>query len=100
MSENSSPELQYLEPKVDVEHRDDGNLVLSSPHPLGQGVAQLGLYLRHWAEAAPDRTFLAERNTDPNGGAWRKVSFGAARSQADAISKALLDRDLGPERIP
>ena len=98
MSENSSPELQYLEPKVDVEHRDDGNLVLSSPHPLGQGVAQLGLYLRHWAEAAPDRTFLAERNTDPNGGAWRKVSFGAARSQADAISKALLDRDLGPER--
>ncbi len=98
MSENSSPELQYLEPKVDVEHRDDGNLVLSSPHPLGQGVAQLGLYLRHWSEAAPDRTFLAERNTDPNGGAWRKVSFGAARSQADAISKALLDRDLGPER--
>ena len=98
MSENSSPELQYLEPKVDVEHRDDGNLVLSSPHPLGQGVAQLGLYLRHWAEAAPDRTFLAERNTDSNGGAWRKVSFGAARSQADAISKALLDRDLGPER--
>ena len=98
MSENSSPELQYLEPKVDVEHRDDGNLVLSSPHPLGQGVAQLGLYLRHWAEAVPDRTFLAERNTDPNGGAWRKVSFGAARSQADAISKALLDRDLGPER--
>ena len=61
-------------------------------------MAQLGLYLRHWAEAAPDRTFLAERNTDPNGGAWRKVSFGAARSQADAISKALLDRDLGPER--
>lgn len=98
MSENFSPELQYLEPKVDVERRDDGNLVLSSPHPLGQGVAQLGLYLRHWAEAAPDRTFLAERNTDPNGGAWRKVSFGAARSQADAISKALLDRDLGPER--
>ncbi len=98
MSKNPGPALHYLEPKVDVERRDDDSLVLSSPHPLGQGVAQLGLYMRHWAEKAPDRTFLAERNNDPEDGDWRELSFGAARAQADAISQALLDRGLGPDR--
>ncbi|MBL6953454.1 MAG: feruloyl-CoA synthase [Alphaproteobacteria bacterium] len=94
----SAPELHYLEPKVDVVRRDDGSIVLASPHPLGQGVAQLGVYLRHWAATAPERVFLAEREDPAGGGGWRKLSFGAARAQADAISQGLLDRGLGPER--
>ncbi|MDP6831478.1 MAG: feruloyl-CoA synthase [Alphaproteobacteria bacterium] len=98
MSGNPGPALHYLEPKVDVDRRDDGSLVLSSPHPLGQGVVQLGLYMRHWAQATPDQTFLAERHSKPEDGDWHELSFGAARSQADAISQALLDRGLGPER--
>ena len=102
MSDNSAsapvPELRYLKPRVDVERRDDGSIVLSSPHPLGQGVAQLAVYLRHWARAAPDRTFLAEREAPAQGGGWRELSFGTARAQADAISQSLLDRGLGPDR--
>ena len=94
----TAPDLHYLEPKVEVERREDGSIVLASPHPLGQGVAQLGVYLRHWAEAAPARTFLAEREDPAGGGGWRELSFGAAREQADAISQGLLDRGLGPER--
>ena len=93
-----APDLHYLEPKVDVERRDDGSIVLASPHPLDQGVAQLGVYLRHWAGAAGERTFLAEREDPTGGGGWRELSFGAARAQVDAISQGLLDRGLGPER--
>jgi len=97
-----SPELNYLEPKLDVERRDDGSVILSSPHALEAGVAQLGVYLRRWAEAAPERIFLAERNSEADrenaAGDWRQLTFGAARAQADAISQALLDRGLGPER--
>jgi feruloyl-CoA synthase len=93
-----APDLHYLEPKVEVERRGDGSIVLSSPCPLGSGVTQLGVYLRHWAEAAPERTFLAERAATSQGGGWRGISFGAARDQVDAIAQGLLDRGLGPDR--
>lgn len=100
MAENLAPApvLHYLAPGVEVERRDDGSIVLSSPHPLGRGVAQLGVYLRHWADVAADRTFLAQREESPAGGDWRELSFGAARRQADAIAQGLLDRGLGPNR--
>ena len=101
MSESAAsteaPELHYLEPKVEVQRRDDGSIVLSSPHPLGQGVRQLAVYLRHWAEAAPERTFLAEREA-ASGGGWRTLTFAEARAEADAIAQGLLRRGLGPER--
>ncbi len=93
-----APEIVYLEPKVDVVRRDDGSLLLSSPHPLETGVAQLGHYMRRWAEATPNNPFLAERDDQVPGQGWRELTFGAARAQADAISQALLDRGLGPER--
>ncbi len=86
--------LDYLEPKIDVERRDDGSIILSSPHPLAPAERQLGLYMRHWAEAAPERTFLAVRKGD----GWQNLSFAEARKQADAISKGLLERDLSADR--
>ena len=39
--------LNYLEPKVAVDNREDGSIILSSPHPLAEGEAQLSNYLRH-----------------------------------------------------
>ncbi len=102
MSENADPaavpDLHYLQPKVEVERRRDGSIVLSSPYPLGPGVVQLGVYLRHWAEAAAERTFLVERETAAQDCGWRGISFAAARNQVDAIAQGLLDRALGPDR--
>ncbi|MDA1098164.1 MAG: feruloyl-CoA synthase [Proteobacteria bacterium] len=94
----TAPELHFLQPKVGVERRDDGSIVLSSPYPLGAGVVQLGVYLRHWAEAAAERTFLAERKDPSQDGDWRGITFGSARKQVDAIAQGLLDRGLGPDR--
>ena len=86
--------LDYLEPKVDVERRNDGTIILSSPYFLAPAERQLGSYMRHWAAVAPERTFLAVREGED----WQTLSFAAARAQTDAISQGLLDRGLNADR--
>ncbi|WP_232076853.1 feruloyl-CoA synthase [Variovorax sp. PBL-H6] len=56
--------------------------------------------LRHWAEAAPDRTFIARRERLPGGGTgdWIRVNYAEAHQKARAIGQALLARGLSPER--
>lgn len=72
-----------------------------------QAEAQLAPYaermtdrLRHWAEAAPDRTFIARRERLLGGGTgdWIRVSYAEAHQKARSIGQALLERGLGPER--
>jgi feruloyl-CoA synthase len=73
----------------------DGGRILGSEIPLEPYEASLGLMLRRWAVDAPDRTFLAERDS---GGGWRTLTFAEASRKADAVAQALLDRRLGVER--
>jgi feruloyl-CoA synthase len=82
---------------VDVEaHRlPDGGLLMRSRQELRPYPRCLGELLQHWAGAAPDRTFLAERGGD---GGWRRVSFAGALEAVERIASALLERDLSPER--
>ncbi|MEJ1128462.1 feruloyl-CoA synthase [Variovorax sp. CCNWLW225] len=56
--------------------------------------------LAHWAEAAPERTFIArrERLADGSTGDWQRVSYAEALQKARSIGQALLDRGLGPDR--
>jgi len=56
--------------------------------------------LLHWAEAAPDRTFIARRGrlADGSTGDWIRVSYAEALQKARSIAQALLDRGLSPER--
>ncbi|GAA4337088.1 feruloyl-CoA synthase [Variovorax defluvii] len=56
--------------------------------------------LRHWAETAPERTFIARRQSLPDGrtGDWIRVSYAEAHRQARSIAQALLGRGLSPER--
>jgi feruloyl-CoA synthase len=65
-------------------------------------VAQLGPYpaklterLEHWAVHAPDRVFMAERDTS---GDWRTLTYSQARAAARNVAQALLDRGLSVER--
>ncbi|HUO00842.1 MAG TPA: feruloyl-CoA synthase, partial [Bradyrhizobium sp.] len=87
--------IDFAPPEVRVEHRPDGSLVLTSPQPLGTYPASVGAMLEHWAAKAPDRLFLAERDAT---GQWRKLCYGEALRQAEAIGQSLIDRRLGPER--
>src|SRR5262245_33307623 len=52
------------------QRRDDGTILLTSPHALAPYPAKLTERLEHWAAAAPARTFLAQRA--PSG--WRKLA--------------------------
>lgn len=88
-------ETALAEPRVEVLRRADGTIIVRSPRALPPYPRQLGEYLRHWAHAAPERCFLAERASD---GAWRRLSFSEARRQADAMSGALLARGHSADR--
>ena len=53
---------RFLPPDVIVERGTDGTVRARSPHPLGPYPPTMIERLAHWAETAPDRIFLAERD--------------------------------------
>jgi feruloyl-CoA synthase len=56
--------------------------------------------LLHWAQAVPDRTFLARRRRTAEGrtGAWEHITYAQALDAARRIAQALLARGLSAER--
>jgi feruloyl-CoA synthase len=88
-------DVEFAPAKITVEEAPGGASILRSELPLEPYEANLGSLLRKWADEAPGRLFLAER--DPGGG-WRRVTWAEAAAQAEAVGQALLDRRLGPER--
>ena len=80
---------------VVCEHRADGTIHLTSPHALAPYPAKLTERLEHWAAAAPERTYLAQRAAASG---WRKISYATTLEQVRRIGAALLRRELSPER--
>src|SRR5262245_17766294 len=80
---------------VVLDRRSDGTLHLRSPHPLARFPEKLTERLEHWAKAAPDRVFIAQRTA---AGDWRKLTYAQTLSQVRGIAQALLDWKLSPER--
>jgi feruloyl-CoA synthase len=56
--------------------------------------------LVHWAQVAPERTFMAQRERLPQGGTgdWVRVSYAEALHKARSIAQGLLARGLDAER--
>jgi feruloyl-CoA synthase len=86
--------LDFAAPDIAVEHRPDGSRILRSQQTLEPHARCIGVYLQHWAEQAPDRVFLAERD----GISWRRITYREAWQAARSIGQALLDRGLSAER--
>lgn len=78
------------------EQRADGSLVLRSTQPLGAYPDRVTDRLLHWAAAAPQRTFLAQRR-GPDG-AWLRLSFAQVVDRVKRIGTALLQRKLSADR--
>jgi feruloyl-CoA synthase len=72
-----------------------GAIYARSPVPLDAYDMQVTAWLDHWADRAPQRVFLAERDAK---GHWQHLIFAQARIGARALAQALLGRNLGPER--
>jgi feruloyl-CoA synthase len=78
-----------------IDRKPDGTIYLRSPHPLGPYPAKLTERLEYWADKAPDRVFLAQRDER---GEWRKITYAQARAFARSLAQALLARDVSVER--
>jgi feruloyl-CoA synthase len=86
--------------RVELRGDDGGTQYLKADQPLGDYAARMTDRLLHWAQAAPDRTFMARRvkNADGSSGDWRHISYAQALASARSIGQALLDRGLNAER--
>jgi feruloyl-CoA synthase len=78
-----------------IEQRAGGIIYIRAAQVLGPYHDKLSQPLQHWAETAPDRLFLAQRDTQ---GEWRKLSYSQVMSSVKRIGAALLRRGLSAER--
>ncbi|HMN81447.1 MAG TPA: feruloyl-CoA synthase [Burkholderiaceae bacterium] len=80
---------------AELQRRADGTLLLRSREPLEPFPDRLTDRLEHWAEAAPERTFVARRD---HGGEWIPISYRQMLARAQRIGQALIERGLSRER--
>jgi feruloyl-CoA synthase len=86
--------IEWLERDIAVERRPDGVIILKSRIPLKPYEKHIPASLAQWAEAAPSRTWLAQRvGADRQ---WRKLSYGEAKRTVDGLTQGLLGLKLEP----
>src|SRR3984885_8663608 len=86
--------ISFGDPAVSVERRADGTIYLKPKIPLGDYPVRLTDRLHHWAEAEPNRVFMAERN----GAGWRQITYAQLLDTTRHIASALLARGLSAEK--
>ena len=81
---------QYRAHDARRQDRADGSILLTSNIPMDPVARCATDWLEGWAQAAPDRVFLAERSAD----GWRRVTYSDALERTRALAAALVDRGL------
>ena len=86
--------------RVALSQGSHGTQYLKADQPLTDYAQRITDRLVHWAQVAPDRSFMARRvkNADGSSGDWRHISYAQALASARSIAQALLDRGLTNER--
>ena len=82
--------------QVNVERRNDGSTVVRSTEPLAPYARTLNDCLLQWANAVPDRTFVAIRGADGN---WLRVSYAQMLVRVKAVGQSLLALGATRERL-
>ena len=88
-------EISFGNPEVTIERRDDGTIYLRPRSKLLDYPRRITDRLHHWAEAEPQRVFMAERAP---GGGWREISYAGLLDAARHIASALIARGLSAEK--
>jgi feruloyl-CoA synthase len=86
--------------RVRVREGGPGVRYVQAELPLGEYPRRFTDMLVHWAETAPQRSFMARREQlgDGRSGDWVHLSYAQALDGARRIGQALLDRRLSAER--
>jgi feruloyl-CoA synthase len=87
--------ISFGDPAVTIERRADGIIYLRPKVALGKYPERLTDRLHHWAAAAPDRIFMAERGP---GGGWRQITYAELLTSSRHIASGLRERDLSVEK--
>lgn len=88
--------VAWMERDIERVERADGSMVLRSRVPLEPYAPHIPWFLRHWAQHTPDLPWLAQRRGPAR--AWHRITFAEAMRTVDALTQALLDLGLGPDR--
>jgi len=87
--------ISFGDPAVSVDRRADGTVYLRPKIALGDYPIRLTDRLHHWAQAEPNRVFMAERDTS---GGWRPITYAQLLSSTRRIASGLLARGLSAEQ--
>ena len=87
--------ISFNDPAVTVDRRDDGTIYLRPKQPLGDFPQRITDRLHHFAKAAPERVFMAER-VGPEG--WRELTYATLLAASRHIASGLLARGLSADR--
>ncbi|WP_117192808.1 feruloyl-CoA synthase [Rhizobium terrae] len=94
MADKAVRDVKLWSPVVGWEERPNGEFVVWREDPLGPYPDKINERLVHWANVAPDRTWMADREGT---GQWREVTYSQALDQVRRIGQFLLDLDLSAE---
>jgi feruloyl-CoA synthase len=85
-------EVPYLPQKIHLDRRDDGTVLLNNGQPLKASPPHMLWPLKHWAEQAPDRIWLAQRDpVNPAAEGWQTISYAEAWERVQAIAQGFLN---------
>ena len=92
--------LRFGVTRVTMRSGAAGVQYMKAEQPLQEHARRITDRLVHWAQAAPERTFIARRlkKADGTTGDWHPISYGEALDSARRIGQALLDRGLNAQR--
>lgn len=85
-------ELPYLPQKTLIETRDDGTVLIRNGQPLKDYPPHMLWPLRYWAERAPDRIWLAQRDpVDPTKEGWQEITYAEAWDRIRTLAQGFLN---------
>ena len=99
----SSPKFRALTfgvTRVSLRDGADGAQYLRAEKELADYAQRMSDRLKHWAQTAPDRVFMARREklADGRTGDWIRLTYAQAWDSARRIAQGLIDRKLSQER--
>ena len=100
MSTSKFRPLTFGVTRVALRNGTSGTRYLRAEQALQNYPDRITDRLRHWAETAPDRSFMVQREklTDGQTGDWQHLSYAQAWKQARNIAQGLINRGLSVER--